>query len=442
MNIGFIGLGKLGLPCAAAMSVQAKTKVFGYDQNEKVKEYIQTNKVPYVEKDVESFLSRSNIDFLDSIDSVVEKSDTVFIAVQTPHDPRFEGITPIPEERSDFDYSYLKSVVSDVAVYLEKNKDKRLNLVIISTVLPGTVSREVLPILKGVKNRVNLVYNPYFIAMGTTIDDFLNPEFILLGSNFGESNDIINFYQTFLTAPIKVVSIESAELAKVAYNTFIGFKIIFANALAEITESVGGNVDEVTDVLASATKRIISPAYMTAGMGDGGGCHPRDQIAMSWLAKKINMSFDIFEFIAKARDKQTERHAKLLSQLQKVDYPGTEVVILGESYKKNIGITTGSPSKLLQHYLDELNVKYRVIDPFIKEEEIVFDDRKLFFVATPHDVFKNLSMPIRSQVIDPWKQSTTPQYGVMGTSLGRGKFWYSSPLDVVQILEKVEKGLI
>lgn len=442
MNIGFIGLGKLGLPCAAAMSVKANTKIFGYDQNEKVKDYIETNKVPYVEKDVEYFLSRSNIDFLDSIDSVVEKSDTIFIAVQTPHDPKFEGITPMPDERSDFDYSYLKDAVASIVSYLEKNKDKNINLVIISTVLPGTISREVLPILKNVKNRVNLVYNPYFIAMGTTIDDFLNPEFILVGSAWGEADQLVNFYQTFLTAPVKAVSIESAELAKVAYNTFIGFKIVFANALAEITESVGGNVDEVTDVLASATKRIISPAYMSAGMGDGGGCHPRDQIAMSWLAKKINMSFDIFEFIAKARDKQTERHANLLSHLQKVEYPGTEVVILGESYKKNIGITTGSPSKLLQYYLDKLNVKYRVIDPFIKEEEIVFDDRKLFFVATPHDVFKNLSMPIRSQVIDPWRQSTTPQYGVMGTSLGRGRFWYSSPLDVVQILEKVEKGLI
>lgn len=442
MNIGFIGLGKLGLPCAAAMSVKANTKIFGYDQNEKVKDYIETNKVPYVEKDVEYFLSKSNIDFLDSIDSVVEKSDTIFIAVQTPHDPKFEGITPMPDERSDFDYSYLKDAVASIVSYLEKNKDKNINLVIISTVLPGTISREVLPILKNVKNRVNLVYNPYFIAMGTTIDDFLNPEFILVGSAWGEADQLVNFYQTFLTAPVKAVSIESAELAKVAYNTFIGFKIVFANALAEITESVGGNVDEVTDVLASATKRIISPAYMSAGMGDGGGCHPRDQIAMSWLAKKINMSFDIFEFIAKARDKQTERHANLLSHLQKVEYPGTEVVILGESYKKNIGITTGSPSKLLQYYLDKLNVKYRVIDPFIKEEEIVFDDRKLFFVATPHDVFKNLSMPIRSQVIDPWRQSTTPQYGVMGTSLGRGRFWYSSPLDVVQILEKVEKGLI
>ena len=442
MNIGFIGLGKLGLPCAAAMSVKANTKIFGYDQNQNVKEYIKTKTVPYVEKDVESFLSQANIDFLDSIDSVIEKSDTIFIAVQTPHDPKFEGVTPIPEERSDFDYSYLKNATSSIVSYLENNKDKKINLVIISTVLPGTISREILPLLKNVKNRVNLVYNPYFIAMGTTIDDFLNPEFILLGSNSGESYEVENFYRSFLSAPIKSVSIESAELAKVAYNTFIGFKIVFANALAEITETVGGNVDEVTDVLAQGTKRIISPAYMSAGMGDGGGCHPRDQIAMSWLAKEINMSFDIFEFIAKARDKQTEKHAKYLQHLQNVDYPGTEVVILGESYKKNIGITTGSPSKLLQYYLDELNVKYRVIDPFTREEEVSFDDRKLFFVATPHDIFKNLSMPTMSQVIDPWKQSTTPQYGVMGVSLGRGRFWYSSPLDVVQILEKVEKGLI
>jgi UDPglucose 6-dehydrogenase len=442
MRIGFIGLGKLGLPCAAAMSVKTNTKIVGYDQNSKVKEYIETNTVPYVEKDIESFLFNSNLEFLNSAEEVIEQSDTIFVAVQTPHDIKFEGITPIPEERSDFDYSYLKDVVITVSSYLEKNKEKHINLVIISTVLPGTISNEILPILKNVKQRVKLTYNPYFIAMGTTIEDFLNPEFILLGSLDGESHEVLEFYKTFSSAPIANVSIESAELTKVAYNTFIGFKIIFANALAEITESIGGNVDEVTDALSLGTKRIISPAYMSAGMGDGGGCHPRDQIAMSWLAQKINMSFDIFEFIAKARDKQTEKHAKYLQSIQSLYYPDTEIVILGESYKKNIGITTGSPSKLLQHYLDELNVKYRVIDPFTRPEEITFDDRKLFFVATPHDAFKKLAMPVRSQVIDPWGDSTTPQYGVMGTNLGRGRFWYANSLEVEQVLDKIEKGLL
>jgi UDPglucose 6-dehydrogenase len=419
MNIGFIGLGKLGLPCAAAMSVQANIKIFGYDQNKKVKDYIKTNSVPYVEKDIELFLSKSNLDFLESTEEVIEKSDTVFIAVQTPHDIKFEGITPIPEERSDFDYSYLKNVILEITSYLEKNKEKHINLVIISTVLPGTINNEILPILKNVKQRVKLTYNPYFIAMGTTISDFLNPEFILLGSLNGESKEISNFYKTFLYAPIAEVSIESAELAKVAYNTFIGFKIVFANALAEITEAVGGNVDEVTDVLSLARKRIISSTYMNAGMGDGGGCHPRDQIAMSWLAQKINMSFDIFEFIAKARDKQTEKHAEYIQNIQKLSYPDKEIIILGESYKKNIGITTGSPSKLLQFYLDKLGVKYKVVDPFIKQEEITFDNEKLFFVATPHDIFKTLSLPTRSQVIDPWKDSVMPQDGVIVKSLGR-----------------------
>jgi UDPglucose 6-dehydrogenase len=423
MNIGFVGLGKLGLPCAAAMSVQANIKIFGYDQNKKVKDYIKTNTVPYVEKDIESFLSKSNIDFLESTEEVIEKSDTIFIAVQTPHHIKFEGIAPIPEERSDFDYSYLKNVVLEVTSYLEKNKEKCISLVIISTVLPGTINNEILPILKNVKQRVKLTYNPYFIAMGTTIDDFLNPEFILLGSVDGESKEVSEFYKTFLSSPIADVSIESAELAKVAYNTFIGFKIVFANALAEITEAIGGDVDEVTDVLALATKRIISPAYMSAGMGDGGGCHPRDQIAMSWLAKKINMSFDIFEFIAKARDKQTERHAEYLQNIQNISYPDSEVIILGESYKKNIGITTGSPSKLLQFYLDKLGVKYRVVDPFIKEEEITFDNEKLFFVATPHDIFKTLSLPIKSQVIDPWKNSTMFQDGIINKNLGRRNYF-------------------
>jgi len=129
------------------------------------------------------------------------------------------------------------------------------------------------------------------------------------------------------------------------------------------------------------------------------------------------MSFDIFEFIAKARDKQTERHAKYL---QNLSYPDMEVIILGDSYKKNIGITTGSPSKLLQFYLNELGVRYRVVDPFTKQEELIFDNEKLFFIATPHDVFKTLSFPIKSHVVDPWKDSTMFKDGIVYKGLGRG----------------------
>jgi len=421
MNIGFIGLGKLGLPCAAAMSVKTGKTIYGFDVNTNIQKYIDDKKTPYIEGQLEEYLSNAKFDIKNSIDNVLDQSDIVFIAVPTPHIERFEGNCPVPEDRADFNYDYLKDVVVKINNYLSNNIDKKLDIVIISTVLPGTIRSQILPLLTSIREGVNLFYNPYFIAMGTTIQDFLNPEFVLIGRVSEDSSRLVFLYKQFLSCPIVEITLESAELTKVAYNTFIGMKIVFANTLAEITEKIGGNVDEVTDTLSLAHSRIISNRYMKAGMGDGGGCHPRDQIAMSWLAKKLDLSFDIFEMIAKARDEQTLYLAKILKEEQIES--DKQVVILGNSYKKNVGITVGSPSILLQHYLKELNVDFISFDPVQNNEELVCDGPKIFFVATQHDVFKNLSVPTESAIIDPWtnkhKPSVTNQYLVWYKGIGR-----------------------
>jgi UDPglucose 6-dehydrogenase len=421
MNIGFIGLGKLGLPCSAAMSVKTGKTINGFDVNPNIQQYIDDRKTPYIEEQLEQYLSEAHFDIKDSIDAVLDNSDIVFVAVPTPHIERFEGKCPIPDDRADFDYSYLKDVAVNINNYLSKNTDKNLDIVIISTVLPGTIRSQILPLLTSMRDGVNLFYNPYFIAMGTTIHDFLNPEFILIGKVSEDSSRLISIYKTFLSCPIVEITLESAELTKVAYNTFIGMKIVFANTLAEITEKIGGHVDEVTNTLSLASNRIVSNKYMKAGMGDGGGCHPRDQIAMSWLANELDLSFDIFEMIARARDNQSLYFAKTLKKLQVEK--NQRVVILGNSYKKNVGITLGSPSVLLQHYLKELNVDFIAFDPLQKEEELVCDGPNIFFVAIPHDVFKDLSLPMNSLVIDPWGNGNNPsvsrQYDVWYKGIGR-----------------------
>lgn len=421
MKIGFIGLGKLGLPCAAAMSVKTGKTIYGFDLNPNIQQYIDDRKTPYIEGELEQYLANAQFDIKDSIDGVLDSSDIVFVAVPTPHLERFEGNCPIPDDRADFDYSYLKDVVVKINDYLSKNTDKNLDIVIISTVLPGTIRSQILPLLTSIRDGVNIFYNPYFIAMGTTIHDFLNPEFILIGRISEDSSRLVELYKTFLSCPIVKITLESAELTKVAYNTFIGMKIVFANTLAEITEKIGGNVDEVTDTLSLATNRIISNKYMKAGMGDGGGCHPRDQIAMSWLANKLNLSFDIFEMIAKARDGQALYFAKQLKE--EWSRSRNEIIILGNSYKKNIGITVGSPSTLVQYYLKELGVPFTTFDPLQKDESLICNGPTIFFVATPHDIFKNLSLPVQSWVIDPWANEHNPsinsQYAVWYKGIGR-----------------------
>jgi UDPglucose 6-dehydrogenase len=404
-NIGFIGLGKLGLPCAAAISVKTGLQISGYDVNPEVKKYIESKKIPYIEAECEEYLEKSRISFEESVRDVVLKSDLIFLAIQTPHEVQYEGITPTPNIKSDFNYRYLcESIEQVIDSVLETNKEK-LTLVVISTVLPGTMRKHVYPILNRAGERISFCYNPFFIAMGQTIQDFLNPEFVLIGSDdYKSATELAKFYRQIHDKPSRIMMLESAELTKVAYNTFIGFKIAFANSLAEIVKVTGGNVDEVTDALASASDRLISGKYLRAGMGDGGGCHPRDQIAMSHLAENSNLSSDIFGFLAKTRDAQTLRLAEEI-QMHAVNYR-LPVCILGLAYKPGINLTVGSPSLLLIHYLELLGVKHTAWDPYITGIEFPTDPH-LFFVATKHKEFISLEFPPNSVILDPWGDATS-----------------------------------
>ena len=102
-------------------------------------------------------------------------------------------------------------------------------------------------------------------------------------------------------------TIENAELIKVSYNTLISTKIAFSNTIMELCHKLPNtNVDDVTNALKLANRRLISGSYMDGGMGDGGGCHPRDNIAMSYLSDKLNLSHNWFEHIMQQREKQKE----------------------------------------------------------------------------------------------------------------------------------------
>ncbi len=392
-KIGFIGLGKLGLPCALAIDEKGHD-VWGYDINPEVSKILDTKKLPYLEEGAEDLLKNHKINY-GTIKDVVKYTDIIFVPIQTPHDYRFEGCTRIPEEREDFDYEPLKSGIELLSNEIKRQDTEKI-VIIISTVLPGTIEREIEPIIKTNPNFI-LCYNPFFIAMGTTIQDFLNPEFVLFGSKDKEASRLVKkFYETIHDKPFYQTSIKNAELIKVSYNTFIGMKIVFTNTIMEICHKTGANVDEVMGGLKLANNRLISTKYLNGGMGDGGGCHPRDNIAMSWLANKLNLSHNFFEDIMEAREDQTEFLIELLTQ-----QPGP-YTILGKTFKENTNLILGSPSMLLANMLTEQGIKFNHYDPFVDEVEPYFE-KGTYIVTVPHKQFRTFAFPDGSIVIDVWR---------------------------------------
>lgn len=394
MKIGFMGLGKLGLPCALAIEDKGH-EVIGYDINPNVAEILETKKLPYLEEGALELLKKTNIK-IKSVKEVVEFADIIFVAIQTPHNPKYEGVTRIPKERVDFDYTFLKNGMKELASNIE-NVNKEKIVVIISTVLPGTFDREIRPLLN---DKVKICYNPFFIAMGTTIENFLNPEFVLFGVDDIEAADKVEeFYKTLHKRPFYRTTIKNAELIKVGYNTFISTKISFINTLMEICHKTGADIDAVSNAFALADQRLISMKYLYGGMADGGGCHPRDNIALSWLARKLNLKYDWFENIMMQREKQTEWLADLIKeQKEKHNLP---IVILGKSFKKGTNITVGSPAILLKNILDEKGIEADMYDPNIDKEPLRLN-KSIFFIATNHDDFNRLEYPKGSVILDPW----------------------------------------
>lgn len=429
MNIGMVGLGKLGLPVAVAMGLR-QHKVMGYDLDiNRMGKWPQAYQEagPTGEGDFNLWLhAAKNLSF-GSLEHIALHSEIIFVAVQTPHDSKYEGITPLPDERIDFDYTYLQDAIRALAEVVRK----KTVISVISTCLPGTMERDIKPLLN---EYMKLVYNPFFIAMGTTMRDFLETEFVLLGAEPEDDGSIAlveKFYKQTTVQPIQTMSIESAELTKVAYNTFISMKIAFANTVMEICEHPSlpkADCNEVLGALQQARMRLISPAYMNGGMGDGGGCHPRDNIALSSLAQSLHLSYDLFEAIMLSRQEQARWKASVVVEL------ATEhllpIVILGYAFKPGTNLTVGSPALLVAHYIKEIyktithhNSCLVYLDGRVTGLEEVgsrINIRAVYLVGCLHPEYRHYQFPEGSIVVDPHR-IIPDQEGVRVIRLGEGR---------------------
>jgi UDPglucose 6-dehydrogenase len=365
MKIGFIGVGKLGKDVGEVMA--EKHFVEGYDVRE---------------------VTPSNFKMVPTIKEVCEGKDLIFIAVPTPHDPLYDGshatshLTP-----KDFDYTTVKKILDEINDYTTKEQ----LVVLISTVLPGTTRREFIPLVKNYR----FIYNPYLIAMGTVKDDMVNPEMVIIGTEDGslttDAKILKDFYETIISpwTRYEIGTWDDAEAIKIFYNTFISAKISLVNMIQDVAEKNGNmDTDIVTGALERSTYRIMGPAYMKAGMGDGGSCHPRDNIALRYMAKELGLGYDLFDSIMLSREIQAKNMANKLIDLS-VEY-GLPVVIMGKSYKPGVEYTDGSYSLLVGSFV--LEVEYDTIN------------KPAIYLLGHRKVFNEMEFPMGSIVLDPWRE--------------------------------------
>jgi UDPglucose 6-dehydrogenase len=391
-NIGFIGLGKLGLECAEVFA--EKHNVRGYDIYPRTSASVKVC----------------------GIEETVQHSDWLFVAVPTPHEQGYDGSVPSSHmEPRDFGHEAVKDALKNVNRYATSPK----KVVLISTVLPGTTRRHFATLLDP---QHQFLYNPYLIAMGSVKWDMVHPEMVMIGSESGdprEMQELIDIYRPLMLNDPRYVTgtWDECEAIKIFYNTFISAKVGLVNMIQDFALRIGHiNVDVVTDALANSTMRIMGPKYMTAGMGDAGACHPRDNIALRWLAQEYDIGYDMFDTIMRAREIQAQNLAEfLLKQSEK--HGNLPIVIHGKAYKPDVSYCIGSYSTLVGHYVQQHGRTVFYVDPLADNRENVIDsfdrpavilmahNRRVTYGYTGdhHHDMDYYAFQAGSVIVDPWR---------------------------------------
>jgi UDPglucose 6-dehydrogenase len=318
-------------------------------------------------------------------------------------------IVPTPSDnRGAFSLQYATFAFRELGKALREKRDYHL-IVLTSTVLPGATRFGLLPVLERESGKkcgpdFGLCYSPEFIALGSVIRDFLSPDFNLIGEFDERSGAFLEacYAQVMLNnAPARRMSIENAELTKIAVNTYVTTKVTFANMLADICEHLpGGDVDVVTAALGSDSR--IGRKYLTGALGYGGPCFPRDNLALGFLARSIGTSAEIAEATNHCNCVRVD---KVLQRLHSLLRPGSNVAVLGLAYKPDSHVIEESQGIILAKALSRNGARVVGYDPLanafaraeLRDHAVILDSLheclrqcEVVLITTPDAQFRKL----------------------------------------------------
>jgi UDPglucose 6-dehydrogenase len=356
MRVAVIGLGKLGAPLAAVLA-SCGHSVVGVDVNPAAVEALNAGRAPVTEPGLQARLDqaggrlRATTDIADAILA----TDISFVIVPTPSGP--DGT---------FTNRFVLDAVRKIGASLRGGRHYHV-VNITSTVMPGSTGGEIRAALEEasglvVGEGVGLTYNPEFIALGTVVRDLLHPDMVLIGESDTRAGDVLaGVYSLTVPAstPVQRMNWVSAELTKIAVNTFVTTKISYANMIAEMCERLpGADANVVTRALGHDSR--IGPRYLTGALGYGGPCFPRDNVALAALARTLGLRADLAEATDAVNRRQVDR---VVSLARRLAAPGDKVAVLGLSYKPDTPVVEESQGLMIARALAATGHPVLVSDP-------------------------------------------------------------------------------
>jgi UDPglucose 6-dehydrogenase len=381
MRISVFGLGKLGL-CTAACFAARGHRVVGYDADPEVIKALRARHNPIRETGLDDLLAQAwpNLEITDNPAAAVRNTEISLIIVPTPSQPdgRFSNLA-------------VEAVLGLIGPVLRHKKTFHV-VDMVSTVMPGSSDQVFRPLLEKLSGKAcgrdfGLVYNPEFIALGSVIHNFLNPDLVLIGASDPRAGEVVReLYQSscHAGAHIAVMSLINAEITKLSLNCFITMKISFSNELAGLCEAIpGAEADVVTGALGWDSR--IGAKCLKSGLGFGGPCFPRDNLAFQALARDEGFEVRLAPKVVRINRGIPERLARHLRSHVK---PPARVALLGLSYKPDTLVVEESQSVMVAQLLAQAGYAVQVHDPQALDQARAVLGDLVTYCPTPKDCVK------------------------------------------------------
>ena len=374
-RISVIGLGKLGAPLAACYASRGH-QVIGVDFNARAVALINEGRAPVFEPGLVELLQecRGRLTATDDYPKAIGESEISIIIVPTPSD-----------RDGGFSLRYVLPACERIGEALRLKAAYHV-VVITSTVLPGATEGEIKPVLETRSGKrcgkdFGLCYSPEFIALGSVIRNLRNPDFLLVGESDPQAGERVASLSLTIcenNPPVARMSIVNAEITKLAVNTFVTTKITFANMLARMCERLpDADVDVITNALGLDTR--IGPKYLKGALGYGGPCFPRDNVAMSYVARRLGVQ----PTLAEATHTANREQVPLLIEIVKSRLPaGGRVGILGLAYKPDTDVVEESQAVEFARALLAAGIPVVVHDPAAMDSAKPLLNGRISFAAS------------------------------------------------------------
>jgi UDPglucose 6-dehydrogenase len=363
MKINLIGLGKLGYPMSLFLSSSGHN-IQCFDTNSSIYEKIKSDNYLNHEENISDFAEyNNNLFYYDSIQSSFAETDISFITVPTPS--KIDG---------SFSLDIVKLILDDLGVYLKNNNIKKNPYLIniCSTVSPYSCEHELIPYLENkynLKEGVDfvLIYNPYFVALGSVVKTLLNPDFVLIGTrNKDKINNLLNIYNSIYSKDVKfkILSLKEAEITKIFVNTFLTLKISFSNYVQLLSyEDKELSPSRILDAIGEDKR--IGKAFLQPGLPYGGPCLPRDNNAVINFANKLDVESSLNKSTETVNNYFISTLCKQIKYLLENNIKSISFIGLG--YRANTDCIDGSVALKLIDFCLEKNFKVLLYDFYIKE---------------------------------------------------------------------------